>query len=282
MQVPGVGHGAAQPVGDREGRFRGGGHLHEVDVHVDDAGVPGTGLGGERAVQDGLGLEGAGALGGTAGLQVPQLPGGEVHQRVGTERGHVQVAGGALVHGEHPVRVRLVPHGAVLGRPGLRVAGAQGLDEGLLDGGGVRGLLVREFHGPVGALDGAGELVVVEGFPGLVVVGAEGVGDTPVGHGAVRVGFGGLLEAGDRFLVVEGVRPHQTAVEPELGLGGGRRHGPAVGSEVVVVVHRACLPGQRTGREPPRRRRTSRGDETDDSGAHVLVQESTGIRPPSA
>src|SRR5690606_30968380 len=208
-QVPGVGYGAAQPVGDGEGRFGGRRHLHQVDVQVDDAGVVRAGVGGEGRVEDGLGLQGAGALGGVSGAQVPQLPGGEVHLGVGAQRGDVRVVGGEPVHLPHAVRVGLVRHRAVGDGPVPGVAGAQGADQGLFDGGDAGGGRVGPLDGLVRAFDGAGEVVAVEGVPRLVVVGPEGVGDAPVGHGAVGIGRHRLLEAGDRLLVVEGVGPHQ-------------------------------------------------------------------------
>src|SRR5690606_29844451 len=112
-------------------------------------------------------------------------------------------------------------------------------------GGGAAGPLVRPLDRGVGARHGGGELLAVEGLPGPVVVGAEGVGDAPVRHGAVRGGGGRLREAGDGLLVVERVGPQQAAVEPLLGLGGSGGHGPAVGAEVVVVVRGVhdALPG---------------------------------------
>src|SRR5690606_3590467 len=166
-QVPGVGYGAAQPVGDGEGRFGGRRHLHQVDVQVDDAGVVRAGVGGEGRVEDGLGLQGGGALGGASGAQVPQLPGGEVRLGVGAERGDVRVVGGEPVHLPHAVRVGLVPHRAVGDGPVPGVAGAQGADQGLFDGGDAGGGRVGPLDGLVRAFDGAGEVVAVEGVPRL-------------------------------------------------------------------------------------------------------------------
>lgn len=236
QEMPGVRHQAPQPVRHGQGQFGRGRHLHEVDVEVQDARVGAAGGPGQRPFQHGAGLAGAGAGGGLAGAQVPQLPGREVHQRVRVQGGHVRVVRGEFVDGPHAVGVRRVPHRAVLGGLRLRVAGAQGTDQGPLHDGGPGGCLpVRRLHGRMGALDGPGQVPVVEELPGLVVVGAQRVRDAPVGHRAVRVGGGRLLEAGHGLLVMKGVRPHQAAVEPELGLGGVGADGPAVGAEVVVL-----------------------------------------------
>lgn len=220
LKMAGVGHQAAQPVRDGQGGLGGGRHLHEVDVQVQDPGVLLARLRGERPLQDGLGLHRAGALGRFAGPQIPQLPGREVHQRVGVERGDIEVVGGEFVHAAHAVRVGLVPHRAVLDGFRPRVASPQRADQGLFDGGGAVRLLLGEPHGGVGTVDGTGQVRAVEELPGLVVVRAQGVGDAPVSHGAVGIRRCGGLEAGDGFLVVEGVRPDQPAVEPRLGNGG--------------------------------------------------------------
>ncbi|EPJ34863.1 hypothetical protein STAFG_8053 [Streptomyces afghaniensis 772] len=246
VQVPGVGHDAAQPVGDGEGLFRCRGHLHQVDVEVQHPGVPHTGVGPERAVQHGLGLQGPCALGGLPGRQVPQLPGGEVHQGVGVQGRDVRVFGRQFIHRAHGVRVRLVPHRAVLDGLRLRVAGSQRADQSLLDRGGPDGLLMGSFHCGMRTLHRPRQFLAVEEFPGLVVVRAQRVGDAPIRHRALGISLGRLFEAGDGFLVMEGVRPHQAAVEPELGLGKGGGDGTAVRAEVVIVAHGFLL-GKRPG-----------------------------------
>ena len=109
VQVPGVGDQSAEPVGNHQALLRRGGHLHQVDVHVQQARVPQGRRVGQCPLQHPLGLGGAGTRCRLAGAQVPQLPWGQVHQRVGVERGHVEVVAELPVDAAHRVCVVRVP-----------------------------------------------------------------------------------------------------------------------------------------------------------------------------
>lgn len=56
-----------------------------------------------------------------------------------------------------------------------------------------------------------------------------------MGHGAGRVVLDGALETDDGLFMVIAVQPDQSAVEPELRLGGVRRNGSSVFSQIVIV-----------------------------------------------
>src|SRR6185312_11885314 len=70
------------------------------------------------------------------------------------------------------------------------------------------------------------------------------IGDAPMGHGAVGIGLGGLLEAAHGLLMVVAVAPDQPAIEPELRLLRPRRNGPMIGTEIVVVACHFPLPSR--------------------------------------
>ena len=59
----------------------------------------------------------------------------------------------------------------------------------------------------------------IEERPGFVVIGTKGVGDAPMRHGAIRIGFQCPLETGDRLLMIVAVAPDETTVEPTLRIG---------------------------------------------------------------
>ena len=80
-------------------------HLHRVQVEVQDAGMFATGGGGQRVVEDPLGLHHPRAGRGLAGSGVPQRPCGHVDQRVGGQRLHVDVVGIGLGQRRHRVGV---------------------------------------------------------------------------------------------------------------------------------------------------------------------------------
>ena len=101
-----------RPGGRLLGRRR---HLHQVDVQVQEPGMPVRRRGRARAPGPPSPRGVRAPCGGLAGAQVPQLPRGEVHQRVGVEGGDVEVVGGQCVDGAHGVGVGRVPHRAVLG-----------------------------------------------------------------------------------------------------------------------------------------------------------------------
>ena len=193
-QVPGVGEQVDQRVAGLEGPLGVRRHLHEVDVHVQQPGMLVGALGvevPEGGFEDLGGLDGAGARGRLAGDQVPQRPGGAVHDSLGEQGADVEVVGMGLVDGPHGVGVGVVPGAEVVGVGGLVEAGRVALghrrDQGLLDGGGPGCGAGGCGGGGLGQLKRLAQVVLVEVLPGLVVVRADGVGDAPVGHGEAGV-----------------------------------------------------------------------------------------------
>ena len=104
-QVARVRHQVAEQVPGAEGGFRGGRHLHQVDVHVQDAGVRLPAGAGQGPLEHLPGLDRGRPGGRLAGRLVPQRPRREVHQRVGQQRRHVEVVRVRPVHVTHGVGV---------------------------------------------------------------------------------------------------------------------------------------------------------------------------------
>src|SRR5262245_35681369 len=83
-------------------------------------------------------------------------------------------------------------------------------------------------------------------MPWQVIVRPRGIARAPVRHGAFRVVGQGLLEALDRFAMVETKQPIEPAVEPELGVGRRRGDFSAVGSKIEIshgflpMLHSSC------------------------------------------
>src|SRR5262249_14888113 len=131
----------------------------------------------------------------------------------------------------------LVPCRRVHGRRRRRVTGGDRGDERLLG----RGRTAGAGQGPLGRRERPRQrrrqVSGVEGVPRLVVVRADRVGHPPVGHGAAGVGLDGPLEAADRLLVVERVRPDEPPVEPQLRVRRRGRPRPVVPSKVEVAGH---------------------------------------------
>jgi hypothetical protein len=169
-QVAGVGNELAEQVGGAQRALRVRRHLERVDEHVQHAGVA---LGArlyERALERRDDLRGIRPRGRLTAREVPELPRRPVHQRLGEERGHVEILREALVDAAHRRRVRVVPRCAVPGRRALRIACLQRLDQGPLDRGGVRGELERAPGGAVRLCDRPLHVHGVERLPRLVVV----------------------------------------------------------------------------------------------------------------
>src|SRR5271154_5311595 len=81
-------------------------------------------------------------------------------------------------------------------------------------------------------------LPLAEFPPGEVVEGPQAIGHAPMRHDALGVGFKGLLEASDPFLMVEAEAPVQTEIEPALRLG--RPGGDCSGVTSEVEIFHAC------------------------------------------
>ena len=122
-QVARVGHEVAQAVGGAQRPFRMRGHLQDVEVHVQQAGMVrlARGFAGADAFFERRErFEGVRALGRIARPEVPQDPGRAVHERLGEQRAHVRVARERPVHLAHRIGVVVVPPVEVagFGRPG--------------------------------------------------------------------------------------------------------------------------------------------------------------------
>lgn len=225
--------------GAGESGFRVGRGFDGVDVAVVGAGL--VGVAAAERFEDGADFEGV--FGGLA-VGGPELSGVEVHERFGVEDSGVEVVGvalhegfhgggarddecfavgGGIIRGPRGQRTRFGPAGwagssavgAVPARPvRFRVAAEEGFDVGAFAGGGVG----EEARGAVDAPPGKGLTV---GLGGLVVVGAEGLGDAPVGHGGSGVECGGGGEGAGGFVVFEAVADGETPLKELLGRAGG-------------------------------------------------------------
>ena len=171
---------------------------------------------------------------GFAGPDVPQRPRGDVDQRVGRQRGHVDVVGVGPRQLTHRLGVANEPS---LQRVGVvRVvggkAGRQRLDQATFDRAGpaTRGQL--QLHPR--PRQRRGEIHRVESLPRLVVVRADRVGDAPSRRSERGIEFQGTFETPNGLFVVERVRPHEAPVEPDLRLGRRRLDRAMVGAEVEV------------------------------------------------
>ena len=234
--MPRIGHQVAQPVARPQRPLREGRHLHQVDIEVQQAGmVPRGWRVGEQRLEHLHRLLRTGVLRHAAGGQVPHLPRRLVHDGFDEHAGDLEVAVEGLVELAHLARERLVPVGLVLDGVALRVAQGQRLDQRLLDRRGALGERLRGLHGVVGRGQRRRLARRIVEVPGQVVVGAGGVGDAPLRHGAPGIVLERLAEALDGLGVVEAEGPVQAAVEPDLRFGGFGGDGAGVGAEIVVV-----------------------------------------------
>ena len=196
-------------------------------------------------------------------VRLPEVPRPEVHQRVGEERGGVEVVGEALRHLAHGVGVRAVERGPV-GRRRHRVPLRERLDD--------RALALRDAAGQDrGLLDGREGGLLPLGVGRAVVVRAVGQRDAPVAHRAGRIEAGRLAERAFGLDVVEGVHESQPLVEVGLGLTRGRRNGLVVAPEALQEhgwrgrVTPGLMVGRRlrrAGGESERERSQDRADRT--------------------
>ena len=241
-QVAAVGHQRAERVGRPEGTLGVRRHLHQVDVHVQHAGMRRARRPLQRELQHPPRLRGVRAGRGPARRQIPQLPRRHVHQRVGEQGGDVEVARVIEVGLAHRPGVALVPCRSIHRRLRRRVAGGDRGDERLLGRARAAGAGQRPLGRPERLGQRRGQIGGVEGIPRLVVVRAGRVGHSPVGHGAAGVGLDGPLEAADRLLVIERIRPDEAPVEPQLRIRRRGRHRPVVAPEVEVAGHSRASP----------------------------------------
>ena len=161
-----------------------------------------------RAQHPFQGLEDLRGLGLHAAVGLPQVPRPEVHERVGEQRGGVEVVGEAPRHLAHGVGVRAVQLRALCrGRIGVPLR--EGLDRRPLA---VRGGTGQD-HGPLDGREGSSLPI---GVGRAVVVRSLAERDAPVAHRAGRVETRRLQERGLRLQVIEGVDEPQPLVEVRL------------------------------------------------------------------
>ncbi|OPZ50356.1 MAG: hypothetical protein BWY91_02869 [bacterium ADurb.BinA028] len=228
LQMPRVRHQSSEQVRDRQRPLGGRRHLHQVDVHVQEARMLRAPGGSQRGLKDRLRLQGSRPFGRLPGALVPQLPRREVHQRLGVEAGHVEVAAMRGIHLAHGGGILHLPGRALLDRTAVGIPGQQGSGQRLLDRRAPRCAVRRNPRLIARPFQDRRRLVGREELPRLVVVRAEREGDPPVRKCAVGVEVDGPLETLDRFLVVEPEGPDQPAVHPGPGRGNSSSHGPRV------------------------------------------------------
>ncbi|GJC85395.1 hypothetical protein ColLi_08233 [Colletotrichum liriopes] len=96
-------------VGRRQGRLGRGRHLHEVNVHVRDAGVPLDARLPQRGLEEIPDLQDGRCSDRLTAGRIEQPPRRDVHQRVGKQRDNVKVVlSKPPVHLPHGIRIRLV------------------------------------------------------------------------------------------------------------------------------------------------------------------------------
>ena len=255
-RCPAPGMSGPEPVGGDLAAARIGAGLDGVDVEMERARM--IGIRPHHAFQRRQDLR---SLRLHAAVRLPEVPRPEVHERVGEQRGGVEVVGEALRHLAHGVGVRAVERGAVGGRRD-RVPLRESLDG--------RSLAVRDAarqdHGP---LDGREGGLLPLGIGRAVVVRAVGQCDAPVAHRALRVEPGRLSERALGLDVVEGVHESQTLVEVGLGFARGRGDGLVVAPEAVEEHRRRGRgpSGVVVGRRLRRAGRQGEGQDAKDRGS---------------
>ena len=143
----------------------------------------------ERVVENPLGLDDARPRRRLAGRGVPQRPGGDVQQRVGGQRLHVEVVGVRRGQGDHRVGV-----GGVTGGQGSASSGSSreaGRSASIRSRSTRRRsgrALARRTRRARGRASDAAQVDRVERVPRLVVVRPDRVGDAPAREREVRVG----------------------------------------------------------------------------------------------
>src|SRR5262245_53769330 len=95
-------------------------------------------------------------------------------------------------------------------------------------------MLERPLHGVEGRRQRHLPAKRVVAMPGKIVVGARGIADPPMCHGALRIMRESLLEAFDGLAMIEAEHPVEASVEPELRVRRRRSDLPAVRSKIKV------------------------------------------------
>ena len=128
-----IGNEAAQRISGAQGPFGVGRHLHEVEIHVEHAGMVHAVWSRHGAFQYRNGFCGVGTFGGFSGLDIPELPGRAVHDRLGEEGGDIQIVLVGGVNFAHGGGVVIVPDRRDIARFFEWIAFCQGRDQGLFN-----------------------------------------------------------------------------------------------------------------------------------------------------
>ena len=225
LYVASVRREAAQHVRGAQSPFRKRRHLHRMDIHVQNSGMPGPGIFEfpDRRLQNGDRLPGQGVRVRFPGLEVPQFPGCAGDGRLSKESGDIQVPRECGIN--HPHLIGKLPVPSVQCSMVVLVAGTVADRDRLYKRMLVRPVVIRpvqcaaRFDCSVMALGQRfGNFPLGVADPGTVVERAAGIGDAPPGHRAIGIVFDRLAKAGYGFFVVVGVGPVQTQIEPRLRL----------------------------------------------------------------
>ena len=242
VHVPGIGAERRERIGGGHRALGLVGHLERVDQDVGDRRVlrlPGRVGQRDRPFADGDRLDGVGATGRPPGFDIPQSTRGPGNKGFGEQRHDVMVVGIVVVYPPHFGRVIVVPAVVFVGGNGMGLlkAASERLYQPIFDVGGVGREGARLAYVVTGKGDRRRSLLLAELPPGEVVERPRAVGHAPMRHDASGVGFEGLLEAFDSFLMVEAEAPIQTEIEPALRLGRTGGNMSRVTPEVEI-----CLP----------------------------------------
>ena len=192
-----------QPIGSRQravGIIR---SLDRVNVVVDRAQVIGIAL--DHALERAHNL--FGASNGRSVL-IPQSPGMQVHAGLGEQRCSIEIIGELVRHLAHGVVIilgRFLQIGDGVRRKALR----HRLNVSLLAGRGIGRELRRVLDRIVGAL-------ITFGIGWIVVVGTNSFGNSPIGHGQLRIKFRRVLKRACGLIVIKGVDEAQTLIKKLL------------------------------------------------------------------
>ena len=240
-EMAGIRHEVLEPVAVTEGAFGVRRHLHQVDVHVQQARmIPGARGLFKGALKDSHSLGGRGIRVRYALVKIPELPRRPVHHGLGIETGDVEVVGVCLVDRLHRGSEAVVEGLIVFDRGVGGIARCQYLNESTLCR--RRGLERKTRpEGLMRAFECRALLLGGEHLPRLVIVWADGVGDAPMGKRTGRIGCHCLFETDNRFLVIVCEQPDKAAVEPRLRIRvfAGRA---AVATQIEIVLHEVHSP----------------------------------------
>ena len=139
-----------------------------------------------------------------------------------------------LVHLAHCVGIGVVPGSEVFDICRFRIAQRNGINQSLFKRCQLGRICLGTIDRRPRRLQRVRLLVLFEGFPGLVVIGANGIGDAPIGHGTVRISLQRLSEALNRFFMMIGEHPDQPAIKPLLGLWRVRCDGARIVSKIII------------------------------------------------